>query len=153
MWNYWLKMECSSNEDTMPTRKQWAKMGDELRYNNKYEHVIDLNTIQSLTIITEENKKKVLGTLSGAGAGMVLLGPLGAIAGMLLGGNKKLVNIAIKLQDGRNFVATCTTKTHLMLLPYIETDSIIDADIKECPMCAEIIKKKAKICRYCNHKF
>jgi hypothetical protein len=153
MWHYWLKMEYSSDEDTIPTWKQWAKAGDKLRYNNKYKYTIDLNTIQSLDVITEENKKKVLGTITGAGAGMLLLGPLGAVAGMLLGGNKKLVSMAIKLQDGRNFVATCTAKTHLMLLPYVKTNSVIDNDTKECPMCAETVKKKAKICRYCNHMF
>lgn len=26
-------------------------------------------------------------------------------------------------------------------------------DTKECPQCAEVVKAKAKICRFCNHKF
>lgn len=26
-------------------------------------------------------------------------------------------------------------------------------DTKECPQCAEIVKAKAKICRFCNYKF
>ncbi|RMG04549.1 MAG: hypothetical protein D6726_03150 [Nitrospirae bacterium] len=26
-------------------------------------------------------------------------------------------------------------------------------DSKECPMCAELVKKKAKICRFCGYKF
>lgn len=34
-----------------------------------------------------------------------------------------------------------------------ETKERISNDEKECPMCAEIIKKKAKICRYCGYKF
>lgn len=28
-----------------------------------------------------------------------------------------------------------------------------EPDLKECPMCAEMIKAKAKLCRYCGHKF
>lgn len=26
-------------------------------------------------------------------------------------------------------------------------------DSKECPQCAEIVKAKAKLCRFCNYKF
>ena len=26
-------------------------------------------------------------------------------------------------------------------------------DTKECPMCAETVKEKAKICRFCTHEF
>ena len=29
----------------------------------------------------------------------------------------------------------------------------ISSETKECPMCAETIKAKAIICRFCNHKF
>ncbi|MGG1660915.1 zinc ribbon domain-containing protein [Brevibacillus sp. NRS-1366] len=29
----------------------------------------------------------------------------------------------------------------------------VGSDTKECPQCAEIIKAKARICRYCNFKF
>jgi len=170
MWYGWLKMEYSSDEDTIPTWKQWALMGNKLKYDNKNTYVINLNTVTTIEIITEENKKKVMGTIIGGGAGLLLLGPLGAIGGLLLGGNKKLVNIAVAFNDGRNFVATCTTKTHLSLLQYAgkggapmpaaaETTAIpvkklaLSGDTKECPMCAETIKAKAKICRFCKHEF
>lgn len=33
------------------------------------------------------------------------------------------------------------------------TTTSIESDTKECPQCAEIIKVKARICRYCNFKF
>ena len=28
-----------------------------------------------------------------------------------------------------------------------------DEDFKECPVCLELVRSKAKICRYCGHKF
>ena len=40
----------------------------------------------------------------------------------------------------------------------LKEDLLIDMekfykDTKECPMCAETVKAKAKICRFCKHKF
>ena len=32
-------------------------------------------------------------------------------------------------------------------------DEGLTSETKECPMCAETIKTKAIICRFCNHKF
>ena len=34
-----------------------------------------------------------------------------------------------------------------------KTEEDISSETKECPMCAETIKAKAIICRFCNHKF
>jgi len=154
MWNYWLKMEYTSDEESIPKWKQWAKISDELRYDNEKYKIIDLNSILSLDVLTEENKKHVLGTLTGAGVGLVVLGPLGAAIGLLTGGNKKEVSIAVKLKDGRHFIARCTTKTYTMLIPYADKNKeTIEQGTKECPMCAETIKEKAKICRFCNYEF
>jgi len=159
MFYGWLKMQYSSDEVTIPTWKQWAygAMSKELRYNNKSEYRIKLNTVTTIEIITEENKKKVMGTFIGGTAGLLLLGPLGAIGGLLLGGNKNMVNIAVELNDGRHFVASCTAKTHLALLEFKgkggTPTALISNDTKECPMCAETVKAKAKICRFCKHKF
>ena len=43
--------------------------------------------------------------------GLVALGPLGAIGGMLLGGNKKEVSFTAELDDGRKFMAVTDSKT------------------------------------------
>ena len=156
MWNYWMKLEYSSDEETIPIQKKWAIASGkgELRYDFKYKYILKLNQIVSADIITEENQKHILGTIAGAGVGLVVLGPLGAAIGLLTGGNKKEVAIDVKFSDGRRFIARCNYKTYTMLLPFIakNTDSALQ-DEKECPMCAETVKAKAKICRYCKHVF
>lgn len=66
---------------------------------------------ESVELMTEEKVKKLAGTAGWGAAGMVLLGPLGAIGGILLGGNKKEVAFVCHLKDGRKFMATTDGKT------------------------------------------
>jgi len=35
----------------------------------------------------------------------------------------------------------------------IQQHSVSTADTKECPKCAELVKARAKICRFCGHEF
>jgi hypothetical protein len=67
--------------------------------------------VESIDQLTDEKVKKLAGTAAWGVAGAVLLGPLGAIGGMLLGGNKKEVAFACKLKDGRKFMATADGRT------------------------------------------
>lgn len=72
--------------------------------------------IQNIEIITEENKKKFIGT---AGWGLVCglaLGPLGLIAGILAGGNKKEFLIACELKNGKKLIAKVDSKIYKSLL-------------------------------------
>ncbi|RUO48972.1 hypothetical protein [Pseudidiomarina donghaiensis] len=66
---------------------------------------------ERVELLSEEQVKKLAGTAGWGLAGAVLLGPIGAIGGMLLGGNKKEVVIACYLKDGRKFMATTDSKT------------------------------------------
>jgi hypothetical protein len=61
--------------------------------------------IERIERLTEEKVKKVGGTLAWGVAGAALLGPLGAIGGILIGGNKKEVVFSCYLKDGRKFMA------------------------------------------------
>lgn len=73
---------------------------------------IDLKlNAENIEALDEEKVKKLAGTAGWGLAGAVLLGPLGAIGGMLLGGNKKQVTFACYLSDGRKFMATTDSKT------------------------------------------
>ena len=55
--------------------------------------------------------KTLAGTAGWGFVGLVALGPLGAIGGMLLGGNKKEVSFTAELDDGRKFMAVTDCKT------------------------------------------
>jgi hypothetical protein len=48
-------------------------------------------------------------------AGAVLLGPLGLLAGVLVGGRKKEITFVAKLKDGRKFLGTPDSKTFTQL--------------------------------------
>ena len=73
---------------------------------------VDLKSeVDSIEQLTEDKVKKVAGTAGWGLAGAALLGPLGAIGGILLGGNKKQVAFACYLKDGRKFMATTDGKT------------------------------------------
>lgn len=70
-----------------------------------------LEDVESIEQLNEEKVKKLAGTAGWGIAGGVLLGPVGAIGGILLGGNKKEVAFACHLKDGRKFMATTDGKT------------------------------------------
>lgn len=70
-----------------------------------------LEDVDNIEQLNEEKVKKLAGTAGWGIAGGVLLGPLGAIGGILLGGNKKEVAFACYLKDGRKFMATTDGKT------------------------------------------
>lgn len=73
---------------------------------------IDLKTqTESIEPLNAEKVKKLAGTAGWGIAGAALLGPLGAIGGMLLGGNKTEVAFSCTLKDGRQFMATTDGKT------------------------------------------
>ncbi len=54
--------------------------------------------------------KKLAATAGWGFVGLVALGPLGAIGGMLPGGNKKQVSFTAELDDGRKFMAVTDSK-------------------------------------------
>ena len=67
--------------------------------------------VERVEMLDEEKVKKLAGTAGWGLVGAALLGPLGAIGGILLGGNKKEVVFACYFKDGRKFMATTDSKT------------------------------------------
>ncbi len=72
--------------------------------------------IDSLEQLTEERVKEIAGTAAWGVAGAILLGPLGAIGGMLIGGNKTEVAFTCALKDGQKFMAITDSKTWQKIL-------------------------------------
>lgn len=67
--------------------------------------------LKSVQLQTEESVKQLAGTLGWGLAGSVF-GPLGMLAGMVLGGNRKQMCAFIELKDGRKFIATMDSKVY-----------------------------------------
>lgn len=73
--------------------------------------VISPSSLESVEIATEDNVKKVGGTVGWGVAGGVLLGPLGLVGGLVLGGRKKEVTFVARFKDGKKLLATTDRKT------------------------------------------
>jgi len=67
--------------------------------------------LEFLALASEENVKKLSGTVGWGAAGGLLLGPVGLLAGLLLGGKKKQITFIAKFKDGRKLIATTDMKT------------------------------------------
>lgn len=68
--------------------------------------------IASVDVVTEENKSRVMSKLGWGSAGMMLFGPAGALAGLMLGGNRKEICFACQLKDGRKFLAVADAEIY-----------------------------------------
>lgn len=62
---------------------------------------VPLDVISNFDLVTEENKASILGKVGWGAAGAFLLGPVGLLAGVLGGGNKKHRIMSIRFSDGR----------------------------------------------------
>lgn len=72
--------------------------------------------IASVEPLTEEKVKKLAGTAGWGLAGAALLGPLGAIGGMLLGGNKTEISFVCNTKDGKRFMGVTDAKFYQQLV-------------------------------------
>ena len=70
-----------------------------------------LGQVEDAAVASEEEVKRTAGTLGWGIAGATLLGPVGLLAGLLLGGKGKDVTFILKFKDGRKMLATTDTKT------------------------------------------
>lgn len=71
--------------------------------------------IESVEIATEESVKRVGGTVGWGVVGATLLGPVGMLAGLLLGGKGKEITFVAVLKDGKKMLATADSKTFTKL--------------------------------------
>src|SRR5690606_11690243 len=63
---------------------------------------VPMSDITEFQVVTEENRASILGKVGWGAAGLVVLGPLGLLAGVLGGGNRRDRVMVIKTRDGRS---------------------------------------------------
>lgn len=76
---------------------------------------INLSSLESVEIASEASVKRIAGTVGWGAAGAVILGPVGLLAGLLLGGKGKEVTFVARFRDGTKFLATTDAKTYTKL--------------------------------------
>ena len=76
---------------------------------------ISTKELALIELATEESVKKIGGTVGWGLAGAAILGPVGLLAGLLLGGKGKEITFIAKFKDGRKLIATTDSKTYTKL--------------------------------------
>jgi hypothetical protein len=71
--------------------------------------------LDSVEVASEDAVKRIGGTVGWGVAGAVVLGPVGLLAGLLLGGRGKEVTFVAKFKDGRKILATTDSKTFIRI--------------------------------------
>ena len=72
---------------------------------------VKLEQFELIELADEDSVKRVGGTVGWGVAGAVILGPVGLLAGMLLGGRGKRITFVGRLKDGRKLLAETDKKT------------------------------------------
>ncbi|MBL4783610.1 MAG: hypothetical protein JKX92_15365 [Porticoccaceae bacterium] len=76
---------------------------------------IPITELETVEVASEESIKKLGGTVGWGAAGALILGPVGLLAGLLLGGKKKEITFIAKFKDGRKLLASTDSKTFTKL--------------------------------------
>ena len=130
---------------------------------------IKLAKLTSCTIVKDEHTTTQSGSgrIAGGILGAALLGPIGALGGLLSGGKKRIDQTIVHcgFDDDRSFTAESTQVGAANLVRFSQQNlnrtriatheastavARISDDQIECPQCAELVKRKAKICRFCG---
>lgn len=83
----------------------------ERQFKLKNTESILSSELEYLALASEENVKRLGGTIGWGTLGGLLLGPAGLLAGLLLGGKNKNITFLAKFMDGRKMVASTDQKT------------------------------------------
>ena len=93
----------------------WGSLVLKTKEHSWAGETIPLTKLETVEIATEESVKKIGGTVGWGAAGAVILGPVGLLAGLLLGGKKKEITFVAKFKDGRKLLAQTDSKTFTKL--------------------------------------
>lgn len=76
---------------------------------------LDKSTVESYEVLTEDKVKSAASTILRAGAGALLLGPVGLLAGVS-GKTKGIYNVAILFKDGKKSLIEIDDKHYKVLM-------------------------------------
>ena len=96
------------------TQGEWEFEGGTLW--GPFEQIEVAGKIAKVTQQTEESVKALSETLGWGLAGALVFGPLGALAGVVLGGNRKEICALVELKDNRKFLAVMDPKVYQKFL-------------------------------------
>jgi hypothetical protein len=74
------------------------------------------NKVRRITAIDSENATSILSKAAWGVAGAALLGPVGALAGVLGGGNKTHISYIVEMDTGEQFLVATDKKTYYKFL-------------------------------------
>jgi len=97
------KASFKNNVITLPAKKGQGLLNRD---------TIDLNDLTEIDIATDESVKRMGGTIGWGVAGAAILGPVGLLAGLLLGGKKKEITFVALFSDNKKMLATTDAKTY-----------------------------------------
>ncbi len=81
--------------------KWWQQLGE----------AVHAGTFKSLEAVSEEGVKRAGGTIGWGAVGGAVAGPLGAVAGLALGGRSNDTTFTAVLKNGDKFIGIVDTKT------------------------------------------
>lgn len=96
---------------TMP----W-KPGDGFSLGKNYLLATELESVEQAS---EESAKRFGGTIGWGVAGAAILGPVGLLAGLLLGGKGTDVTFIAKFKDGKKILATTDSGTYKKIMAVV----------------------------------
>lgn len=77
---------------------------------------VRLSEIEAIDIASEESVKRIGGTIGWGAAGALILGPVGLLAGLLLGGKSKEITFVARFVGDRKMLATTDAKTYKTIM-------------------------------------
>jgi hypothetical protein len=78
--------------------------------------IIALAELEEIDVASEENVKRIGGTIGWGVAGALVLGPVGILAGLLLGGKKTEVTFVAKFKGDRKMFGSTDSKTYKTMM-------------------------------------
>lgn len=97
----------------------------------KTEEVDLTKNLAAIEILTQENKTSIASKAGYGIIGSIALGPVGALAGLLAGGNKTKIFFTITIADGRQFVVEGKVEDYKKLLKHVNPSLLPPPEIAQ----------------------